>query len=448
MGKYFGTDGYRGEANVTLTSDNVYKVGRFLGYYLNSRKQNKERARVVVGKDTRRSSYMIEYVLSGALASSGVDVYLMHVTTTPSVSFITRTDSFDAGIMITASHNPFYDNGIKLFNSNGEKIEDEVIEEIEKYLEGETGEIPLSRGEDIGTITDFFSGRNRYIGYLISLGIYSFRGLRIALDTANGSTWSIAKAVFEALGANVSVINNNPDGLNINKDAGSTHIGNLKKFVVETKSNIGFAFDGDGDRCIAVDENGEVIDGDDVIYIYSKYMKDRGKLLTNTVVVTQMSNYGLFKALENNGIDYKITKVGDRFVYREMVEGEHRLGGEQSGHIIFSKYANSGDGILTALKLTEVMLARKVSASEMKKGFVKYPQVLINVRVGSKKNEIMSSPEINKMVEDLNKKNNDGRILLRASGTEPLIRIMVESKSEENAISLAKAIEKIVVEHL
>jgi len=428
MGKYFGTDGFRGEANVNLTYEHAMKIGRFLGWYY-GKNQNKK-AKIVIGKDTRRSSYMFEYSLVSGLVASGADAYIMHVTTTPSVSYITRTDKFDCGIMISASHNPYYDNGIKLFNYNGEKMDEEVLNEVERYIDDEF-EVPLALKEDIGKTVDYVSGRNRYMGYLISMGKYSFNGKKVGLDCANGAAWSIAKGVFDALGAQTFVINNNPDGFNINTNCGSTHIEGLQKYVVENKLDVGFAFDGDADRCLCVDEKGNVVTGDHILYIYGLYMKERGKLINNKVVTTVMSNFGLYKALDKIDIEYEKTKVGDKYVYENMVEQGNRIGGEQSGHIIFSKYATTGDGILTALKLMEVMLAKEKPMSELAAPVVFYPQVLKNVRVKSKP-EAQNDPDVQaavtKVAEALG---NNGRILVRESGTEPLIRVMVEAGTHE-----------------
>lgn len=433
MGKYFGTDGFRGEANINLTADHAYKVGRFLGWYYNQERKKKGvegRSKVVIGKDTRRSSYMFEYALVGGLVASGADAYLLHVTTTPSVAYIARVDEFDCGIMISASHNPYYDNGIKLINSNGEKMDEETITKVEEYLDSNF-EIPFSTKDNIGHTVDYVSGRNRYIGYLISLGMYSFKGVTVALDCANGSSWNIAKAVFDALGAKTLVINNSPNGLNINDNAGSTHIEGLQRFVVENKCDVGFAYDGDADRCLCVDERGKLLTGDHILYVYGKYMKERGKLLTNTVVTTVMSNFGLYKAFDENGIDYAKTKVGDKYVYEYMKENGCRIGGEQSGHIIFSKYASTGDGILTSLKMMEVMIAKKKKMSELLDGFIMYPQVLVNVRVKDKK-EAQDDPDVVKVVQTVsNELGNSGRILVRESGTEPVVRVMVEAESSE-----------------
>ena len=428
MGKYFGTDGFRGEANVNLTYEHAMKIGRFLGWYY-GKNQNKK-AKIVIGKDTRRSSYMFEYSLVSGLVASGADAYIMHVTTTPSVSYITRTDKFDCGIMISASHNPYFDNGIKLFNYNGEKMDEEVLNEVERYIDGEF-EVPLALKEDIGKTVDYVSGRNRYMGYLISMGKYSFNGKKVGLDCANGAAWSIAKGVFDALGAQTFVINNNPDGFNINTNCGSTHIEGLQKYVVENKLDVGFAFDGDADRCLCVDEKGNVVTGDHILYIYGLYMKERGKLINNKVVTTVMSNFGLYKALDKIDIEYEKTKVGDKYVYENMVEQGNRIGGEQSGHIIFSKYATTGDGILTALKLMEVMLAKEKPMSELAAPVVFYPQVLKNVRVKSKP-EAQNDPDVQAAVKKVAEAlGNNGRILVRESGTEPLIRVMVEAGTHE-----------------
>ena len=440
MGKYFGTDGFRGEANVTLTADHAFKVGRFLGWYytqLNRRKGDDGPARIVIGKDTRRSSYMFEYSLVGGLVASGADAYLLHVTTTPSVAYVARTESFDCGIMISASHNPYYDNGIKLINSFGEKMDESVIALVEAYLDGNLEafgkrwpELPLAKRDQIGRTVDHVAGRNRYIGYLISLGIYSFKGMRVGLDCANGASWNIAKSVFDALGAKTYVINAEPDGYNINMNAGSTHIENLQKFVVDNGLDVGFAYDGDADRCLCVDEKGEVITGDHILYIYGKYLKERGKLLMNTVVTTVMSNFGLYKAFDELGIDYAKTKVGDKYVYEYMVQNGCRIGGEQSGHIIFSKYASTGDGILTSLKIMEVMLARKKTLSQLCEGFTFYPQVLKNVRVADKA-AAQADPDVQAAVAAVAAKLGDtGRILVRESGTEPVIRVMVEAENK------------------
>ena len=440
MGKYFGTDGFRGEANCTLTADHAYKVGRFLGWYytqLNRRKGDDGPARIVIGKDTRRSSYMFEYSLVGGLVASGADAYLLHVTTTPSVAYVARTESFDCGIMISASHNPYYDNGIKLINSFGEKMDESVIALVEAYLDGnleafgkQWPELPLAKRDQIGRTVDHVAGRNRYIGYLISLGIYSFKGMRVGLDCANGASWNIAKAVFDALGAKTYVINAEPDGYNINMNAGSTHIENLQKFVVDNGLDVGFAYDGDADRCLCVDEKGEVITGDHILYIYGKYLKERGKLLMNTVVTTVMSNFGLYKAFDELGIDYAKTKVGDKYVYEYMVQNGCRIGGEQSGHIIFSKYASTGDGILTSLKIMEVMLARKKTLSQLCEGFTFYPQVLKNVRVADKA-AAQADPDVQAAVAAVAATLGDtGRILVRESGTEPVIRVMVEAENK------------------
>ena len=426
MGKYFGTDGFRGEANVDLTVEHAYKVGRFLGWYY-GQKAPDERCRVVIGKDTRRSSYMFEYSLVAGLTASGADVYLLHVTTTPSVSYVVRTEGFNCGIMISASHNPFYDNGIKVINERGEKLEESVILEIEKYLDGEIGEIPLARKENIGRTVDFAAGRNRYIGYLISIATRSFKNMKVALDCANGSASAIAKNVFDALGAETHVMNNDPNGLNINTDCGSTHIRYLQNFVVEQGCDLGFAYDGDADRCIAVDGKGNVVDGDVIMYICGKYMKEQGTLFNNTVVTTIMSNFGLYKAFEREGIAYEKTAVGDKYVYENMAGTGNCLGGEQSGHIIFSKHATTGDGILTSLKVMEVVLEKKQTLEKLASEVDIYPQVLKNVRVKDKKeaqDDEAVQAEVAKVAESLG---SDGRILLRQSGTEPVVRVMVEA---------------------
>ncbi len=426
MGKYFGTDGFRGEANVDLTVEHAYQVGRFLGWYY-GKKNPGERCQVVIGKDTRRSSYMFEYALVSGLTASGADVFLLHVTTTPSVSYVVRTEGFCCGIMISASHNPFYDNGIKVINERGEKLEEAVIQEIEAYLDGEIGEIPLAKGADIGRTVDFAAGRNRYIGYLISIATRSFKNVKVALDCANGSASAIAKNVFDALGAETHVMNNQPNGLNINTDCGSTHIEHLQKFVVDEGCDLGFAYDGDADRCIAVDGKGRVVDGDRILYICGTYMKEQGSLVNNTVVTTIMSNFGLYKAFDREGISYVKTAVGDKYVYENMAATGHCLGGEQSGHIIFSKHATTGDGILTSLKLMEVVLERKQPLDKLADEVEIYPQVLKNVRVKDKKaaqDDETVQAEVAAVSEALGE---DGRILLRQSGTEPVVRVMVEA---------------------
>ena len=428
MGKYFGTDGFRGEANVKLTVEHAYKVGRYLGWYY---KKEGYRPQIVIGKDTRRSSYMFEYSLVAGLTASGADVSLLHVTTTPSVSYVVRTEGFDCGIMISASHNPFYDNGIKLINRNGQKMEAVVEEKIEKYIDGEIEEIPFAKREEIGCATDFSAGRNRYIGYLISLPTRSFKNKRVGLDCSNGSASAIAKSVFDALGAKTFVIHNQPDGTNINTNCGSTHIESLQKFVVDNNLDVGFAYDGDADRCLAVDENGNLIDGDLIMYICGKYMKENGKLRNDTVVTTVMSNIGLYKALDREGIKYEKTNVGDKYVYENMVQNGHSLGGEQSGHIIFSKHATTGDGILTSLKLMEVILEKKTTLGTIASEVKIYPQLLENLRV-TDKDIVLNHPDVlaaEKEVEEA--LGDDGRILVRASGTEPLLRVMVEAETQE-----------------
>lgn len=443
MGKYFGTDGFRGKAGEGLTADHAYQIGRFLGWYFG----RTHRAQIVVGKDTRRSSYMLEYAISAGMAASGADVHLLHVTTTPSVSYVARTDGFDCGVMISASHNPFYDNGIKLINGEGEKMEESVIALVEDYLDGKLEldgqpwkELPMATEAQVGSIVDDTAGRNRYMGYLISLAVYSFKGKRVALDCANGSAWHIAPRIFEALGAQVFTINTNPDGTNINLNAGSTHIEGLQRYVVENKMDVGFAYDGDADRCLAVDENGKLVDGDQIMYLYACYMKERGKLVTNKVVTTVMSNFGLYKALEKSGIGYEKTAVGDKYVYENMVQNGHRIGGEQSGHIIFTKYARTGDGILTSLKIMEAMLAKKLPLSKLAEPVTIYPQVLINVRVKDKK-AAQADADVQAAVEAVAAElGNTGRILVRESGTEPLVRVMVEAPDQELCQALAQRV--------
>ena len=443
MSKYFGTDGFRGEANKGLTVEHAFKIGRFLGYYYRNQRR---RCQVVIGKDTRRSSYMLEYALTAGLTASGADAYLLHVTTTPSVSYVVRTDDFDCGIMISASHNPFYDNGIKLFNSRGEKMDDTVITEIERYLDGKIPEVPLATGKDIGRASDYSAGRNRYIGYLISLAVHSFKGKRIGLDCANGSAFTIAKSVFDALGAKTYVINQKPDGYNINTACGSTHIEGLVSLVREEQLDCGFAFDGDADRCIAVDENAEIVDGDKILYICGSYLKETGKLDKNTVVTTVMSNLGLYKAFDELGINYEKTAVGDKYVYECMNEHSYILGGENSGHIIFSNYANTGDGIITALKIMQVICAKKTTLSQLCKGMTIYPQILKNVRVKDK-NAVLNDTDVQNAVKAAEEAlGTEGRVLVRPSGTEPLLRIMTEAKTKELCEKYIEDIEKVVRE--
>ena len=427
MSKYFGTDGFRGKANCDLTVEHAYKIGRFIGHYYG----RDHKCRIVIGKDTRLSSYMFECALCAGITASGADAYTMHVTTTPSVAYIARTEEFDCGIMISASHNPFFDNGIKLINGQGEKMEVAVINEVEKYLDGEYGDIPYATGENIGRVIDHAAGRNRYIGYLVALATHSYKGMKIGLDCANGSTWMIAKSIFDALGAETHVINNTPDGINVNTNCGSTHIEHLQEYVKAHKLDAGFAFDGDADRCLAVDENGDLVDGDKILYIYGCYLKEKGMLTNNTVVTTIMSNFGLYKAFDEVGIAYEKTAVGDKYVYENMRQNGHLIGGEQSGHIIFSKYATTGDGLLTAIKLMEVMLTKKQPLSVLAEPMKVYPQVLKNVRV-TDKDAAMNDPDVQAAVDAVTENlGSQGRILLRKSGTEPVLRVMVEAPSKE-----------------
>ena len=428
MGKYFGTDGFRGEANVVLTVEHAFKVGRYLGWYFGQ----EHKARIVIGKDTRRSSYMFEYALAAGLTASGADAYLLHVTTTPSVSYVVRTEDFDCGLMISASHNPYYDNGIKAINSAGHKMEAEVEEKIEAYIDGKIGEVPLATKENIGRTVDYAAGRNRYIGHLIALATRSFKDMKVGLDCANGSSSSIAKSVFDALGAKTYVINNEPNGVNINTNCGSTHIEVLQAFVKEKKLDVGFAYDGDADRCIAVDENGNVVDGDRIMYVCGKYLMEQGRLADHTIVTTIMSNLGLYKACDKIGMKYEQTAVGDKYVYENMLQNGYVLGGEQSGHIIFSKYAATGDGLITAIKMMEVMVLGKQTLSQLRRGFVSYPQKLTNVRVMDKeaaREDADVQAAVARITEELGDR---GRILVRESGTEPLIRVMVEASDPDD----------------
>lgn len=442
MGKYFGTDGFRGEANVDLTVEHAYKVGRFLGWYYGKEKK----ANIVIGKDTRRSSYMFEYSLVAGLTASGADVYLLHVTTTPSVSYVVRSEGFDLGIMVSASHNPYYDNGIKVINGSGYKLEAEIEDKIEAYIDGIAEEIPFAIKENIGKTVDYAMGRHRYIGFLISLATRSFNGVKVGLDLANGSATTVAKGVFDALGAKTYVIGNEPNGTNINDNCGSTHLEKLQKFVIQHGLDVGFAYDGDADRCLAVDENGNVLTGDAILYLCGSYMKEKGELNKDTIVATIMSNMGLFEALNKSGITYEKTAVGDKYVYENMMEHNYSLGGEDSGHIIFSKHEVTGDGILTSLKIMEVMLERKMKLSGLIKDFKVYPQVLKNVRVKSKKDAI-EDPDVLKSKEEAEDMlGATGRLLLRESGTEPVIRVMVEAKSQEFCEEIAEKIIRILDE--
>ena len=440
MGKYFGTDGFRGEANKDLTAMHAFKLGRFLGNYYSSPAR---RAKVVIGKDTRASGYMLEDALCAGLTSAGADAYLLHVTTTPSVSYVARTEGFDCGAMISASHNPYWDNGIKLLNSDGEKMDDAVIAKAEAFLDAEDT-APYAQREHIGRVIDHAAGRNRYIGYLISLATHSFKGVRVGLDCSNGSTWQLGESVFKALGADVTVTANRPDGENINRDCGSTHIENLRKLVTENGLDVGFAFDGDADRCIAVDEKGQVVNGDRIMYIYASYMKEKGSLGDTHVVTTIMSNMGLYKALEARGIGYEQTDVGDRFVYERMRERGDLIGGEESGHIIFSKYATTGDGLLTAIKVMQAMLSQKKPLSELHADMVSYPQVLVNVRVNDKQ-AALDDANVQAAVSAARERlGSRGRILLRKSGTEPVLRVMSEAEEERLAREAADSVVRML----
>ena len=430
MGKYFGTDGFRGKAGVDLTAEHAFQVGRFLGWHY-SRLHPDDTARIVIGKDTRRSSYMFENALAAGITSAGADAYLLHVTTTPCVSYITRTERFDCGVMISASHNPFYDNGIKLMNGIGEKMEDALQAELERFIDGEPAALPWATEGKIGKTIDFYSGRNRYIGYLTSLAARSFEKHKVGLDCANGSSWMIGRAVFDALGAKTYVINDQPDGVNINTDCGSTHIEGLQLYVREHHLDVGFAFDGDADRCLAVDERGQVLNGDKIMYICAKHFKERGQLPSNTLVTTVMSNFGLYKALDKAGIRYEKTAVGDRYVYENMKENDFMIGGEQSGHIIFRKYAHTGDGLITALMLMQVMIDTQLPLSVLAAGVTMYPQVLKNVRVDDK-DLTLADAAVQAAVDECTAELGDsGRVLLRKSGTEPVLRVMAEAGTAE-----------------
>ncbi len=442
MGKYFGTDGFRGEANVVLTVEHAFKIGRYLGWHYGK----EHKCRVVIGKDTRRSSYMFEYALVAGLVSSGADAYLLHVTTTPSVAYVVRTEDFDCGIMISASHNPYYDNGIKLINNRGEKMSESIILDIEAYLDGNAPEIPLARGENIGCTVDYAMGRNRYTGYIISLARNSYKDMKIGIDASNGSTWMLAKSIFDTLGAKTYVIGNHPDGFNINRDCGSTHIENLCQLVRDNGLDIGFAFDGDADRCLAVDENGSVLTGDHILYFCGKYLKSRDKLAKDTVVTTVMSNMGLYKAFDREGISYVKTDVGDKYVYEAISQHGYTLGGEESGHIIFSKYASTGDGLITAIKIMDVLCDSKLPASKLSDGLTIYPQLTKNVKVADK-DAVMNDPDVIAAKESAEQKlASNGRILLRKSGTEPVIRVMCEAESDELCRASVDSIVNAIIE--
>ena len=442
MGKYFGTDGFRGEANINLTVEHAYKVGRYIGWYFNQKSSS--RAKIVIGKDTRRSSYMFENALVAGLTASGADAYMLYVTTTPSVAYVVRTEQFDCGIMISASHNPYYDNGIKLINAKGHKMEAEVENEIEAYIDGEIHEIPFATKKEIGRAKDYAAGRNHYIGYLISTATRSFKGVKVGLDCSNGSSFAIAENVFKALGAETHVINNEPDGTNINTNCGSTHIEVLQKYVVDNGLDIGFAYDGDADRCIAVDHKGNVVDGDKIMYVCGKYLKEQGRLKDDTVVTTVMSNLGLYKSLEREGMKYEQTAVGDKYVAENMMENGYSLGGEQSGHIIFSRYAATGDGILTSLMVMEACVEKKATLCDLAREMKVYPQLLRNVRVADKKTA-RENPKVVAAVEEVAKKlGSDGRILVRESGTEPLIRVMVEAGTDELCLENVDHVVKVM----
>lgn len=430
MGRYFGTDGFRGEANVKLTVQHAFMVGRYLGWYYGQMHED-GKARIVIGKDTRRSSYMFEDALSSGLVASGADAYLLHVTTTPSVAYVVRLDDFDCGIMISASHNPYYDNGIKIISGTGQKIDASIEGKIEDYIDGKTGEVPLATRDRIGRTQDYVAGRNRYIGYLISLATRSFKNYRIGIDCSNGSASSIAKSVFDALGAKTFVINNQPDGTNINRECGSTHPEALRNFVRDNRLDVGFAYDGDADRCIAVDENGNEVNGDRIMYVCGKHMMETGSLKDNTVVTTVMSNIGLYKALEREGMRYEQTQVGDKYVYENMAKNGYSLGGEQSGHIIFSKHATTGDGILTSLMVMETMIASKRTLGELAGECRIYPQLLKNMKVADKQAAMENAAVKEAIARAGEELGGNGRILVRPSGTEPVIRVMVEAESDD-----------------
>ena len=438
--KYFGTDGFRGEANKNLNVYHAFKIGRFVGDYF--KEGNNGVGKILIGKDTRRSSYMFENALCAGITSSGSNAHIMHVTPTPSVSYITKTEDFDCGIMITASHNPYYDNGIKIINSEGEKMENSFLEELEAYIDSDIEDIDLVVGDNIGRTVDFIGGRNRYIAYLIQTVTRSFEGIKVGLDCANGASFTIAKPVYDALGADTFVINAAPNGFNINNNAGSTHIENLQKYVLDNNLDIGFAFDGDADRCIAVDNKGNVVDGDSILYISAKHMKKEGALKSNTVVTTVMSNIGLYKAFDELGIDYVKTAVGDKYVHAEMEENGYELGGEQSGHIIYKKFANTGDGILTSLKIMEAMIEAKTDLNALTRDLKIYPQELVNVKVKSKEECLENKEVLGKISEIENKLGDSGRVLVRASGTEPLVRVMVEAETDDLAKSCVDEIVK------
>ncbi len=425
--KYFGTDGFRGRANEGLNVDHAYKIGRFVGWYYGARRDAK--ARVLIGKDTRRSSYMFESALVAGLVASGADAYMLHVIPTPGVSYEVIDGGFDCGVMITASHNPFTDNGIKLVNREGYKMDEDVLEQVEDYIDGKL-EVPLATGDAIGCTVDYMQGRNRYIAYLIASCGFSMQGVKVGLDCANGAASSVARPVFDAMGAETHVINNAPNGFNINVDCGSTHIQRLQDFVVRNGLDVGFAYDGDADRCLAVDERGRMVDGDLILYVCGTYMAKHGRLAKSTVVPTVMSNFGFFKALDAAGISYEKTAVGDKNVWACMMENGYTLGGEQSGHIIFGDLEKTGDGIMTSLRIMEVLRAEREKLSELTRPVTLYPQQLVNVQVADK-DAVMAAPEVKEAVAEAEKfLEGNGRVLVRASGTEPLVRVLTEAPEE------------------
>lgn len=435
--KYFGTDGFRGRANEELTAEHAFRIGRFLGCAASGGK-----GRVLIGKDTRRSSYMLEYALAAGVASSGADAYLLHVTTTASVSYLVRAEGFGFGVMISASHNPFEDNGIKLFSERGEKCTDDFLLRVEAYLDGE-GELPLAVGGAIGRTVDYVAGRSRYVSYLLSLAGGSFRGFRVGLDCANGSASSLARAVFDALGAEVHAIGVSPDGCNINEGCGSTHPEALCALVRKDRLDLGFAFDGDADRCIAADGEGNVVDGDGILYLAARALKRRGEAETG-VVLTPMSGLGLVRSLEREHIPCFRADVGDRFVAEEMARRGCLLGGEPSGHIIFRKFAWTGDGILTALMVMEAVRKSKCPLSCLVEGLERFPRVERSVRVKQKR-AVLESEDVRLAVKQAEERLAGGRVFVRPSGTEPLIRILAEGEDqtacEEAAALIVRAVE-------
>lgn len=445
MGKYFGTDGVRGEANVELTPEMAFKLGRFGGYVLSQHELGTPK--VYVGRDTRISGQMLASSLISGLLSVGIEVYDLGVIATPGVAYLVKKDGASAGVMISASHNPALDNGIKFFGGDGYKLEDEKELEIEALIDAEEDTLPRPSAQGLGMLHDYIEGVRKYQAFLKTTAEGNFEGYKVVLDTANGAAYTSARAVFADLEANLTVIGENPDGLNINVKVGSTHPEAMAKKVVETGSDLGLAFDGDADRLIAVDENGEIVDGDKIMFIVGKYLLGQGKLAQDTLVTTVMSNLGFHLALEEAGINSVITAVGDRYVVEEMKKNNYNFGGEQSGHMIFLDYNTTGDGQLSAIQLLKVMRETGKSLSELASEVTIYPQKLVNVRVkdNAAKKSAMDVPAIQKVISEMETSmNGKGRILVRPSGTEPLLRIMAEAPTHEEVNHVVDTIVEVV----